>query len=41
MSNVAARDAFYSKLFTRLSVAVFLTIAAGVAATAVLYSQGY
>jgi hypothetical protein len=41
LSGVAARDAFYSKLFTRLSIAVFLTIAASIAATAVLFNQGF
>jgi hypothetical protein len=40
-SNVVSRDVFYSKLFTRLSIAVFLTMAASVVATAVLYNQGF
>ncbi len=39
-SKAASRDEFYSKLFTRLSVAVFLTMAASVAVAAVLFNQG-
>jgi hypothetical protein len=34
------RDAFSTALFTGLNVAVFLILAASVAAAAVLYSQG-
>ena len=41
MSNVASRDALYSMLFTRLSIAVFLTIAGSIVATSVLFNQGY
>lgn len=41
ISSVESRDRFYSNLFTRLSIAVFLTIAASIAATAVLFNQGY
>ena len=41
MSNVASRDDLYSMLFTRLSIAVFLTIAGSIVATSVLFNQGY
>ena len=34
------RDAFSTALFTSLNVAVFLVLAASVAAAALLYSQG-
>ena len=34
------RDAFSTALFTGLNVAVFLVLAASVAAAALLYSQG-
>lgn len=34
------RDAFSTALFTSLNVAVFLILAASVAAAALLYSQG-
>ncbi len=41
MSDVASRDDLYSMLFTRLSIAVFLTIAGSIVVTAVLFNQGY
>ena len=41
LSSINNRDRFYSNLFTRLSIGVFLTIAASIAATAVLFNQGY
>ena len=40
-ADVASRDALHSMLFTRLSIAVFLTIAASIVATALLFNQGY
>ncbi len=40
-SKTAARDDFYSKVFTRLSIAVFLTMAVSVVAAAVMFNQGF
>jgi hypothetical protein len=40
-SKTAARDEFYSKVFTRLSIAVFLTMAASVVAATVMFNQGF
>ncbi len=41
VSDAASRDELYSMLFTRLSIAVFLTIAGSIVVTAVLFNQGY